>query len=117
MTVDKANNNVNFVRNDGQSYSVNFTAGGGTGGNDTYVQIGDATNGIKLNTGSKVVGTGVATPDGGAQALSGITINGEDFLVPTITANTGSNTDEDPYLTSIKLNGQTSLWPWIFGLC
>lgn len=109
VTVDKANNSVTFVRNDDTSYSVNFTAGGGanngTAYEDTFVQIGD-TNGIKLSTGSKVVGTGVATPDGNAQALSGLTINGEQFLVPTITANTGSDT-EAPYLTSIELNGQT----------
>ncbi|MBQ5636663.1 MAG: hypothetical protein IIV08_03825, partial [Selenomonadales bacterium] len=106
VTVDKANNNVNFVRNDGQSYSVNFTAGGGTNGADTFVQIGGA-NGLTLNTGSKVAGTGVATPDGNATALSGITINGEDFLVPVINANTEPATGEAPYLTSIELNGKT----------
>ena len=101
------NANVQFNRNDGNSYNVNFTAGGGTLNDpgDTYIKIG-GTDGIKLSTGSKVEGFGVVTPDGEATALSEISINGEQFLVPTINANTGSST-EAPYLTSIELNGKT----------
>ena len=45
------NANVQFNRNDGNSYNVNFTAGGGTLNDpgDTYIKIG-GTDGIKPST-------------------------------------------------------------------
>ena len=106
-------NDVQFNRNDSRSYGVNFTAGGGTYNDETkkyedsYVKISAGNSGvIKLSTGSIVKGHGVATPDGGAKALSEISINGEQFLVPTINGNPGTD-EEAPYLTSIKLNDKT----------
>ena len=106
-------NDVQFNRNDSSSYGVNFTAGGGTYNDETkkyedsYVKISAGNSGvIKLSTGSIVKGHGVATPDGGAKALSEISINGEQFLVPTINGNPGTD-EEAPYLTSIKLNDKT----------
>ena len=52
------NANVQFNRNNGEFYSMSFTAGGGNREDgDTYVQIGGGTTneGIKLFTGSKVI--------------------------------------------------------------
>ena len=104
-------NAVQFNRNDGGSYSVNFTAGGGayngTDYKDTYVQIGGE-NGIKLNTGSLVRGEGkVVAGSGENKSLSKITINGEVFNVPLVVpnANVGTNDPNAPVLESINLNG------------
>jgi len=85
VTGNDNNASVQFRRNNNTSYEVNFTSGGGITTNgiaeDTYLQISDGTNNVKLNTGSKVVANGSEEVTDGA--LTQLSVNGKVYSVAT----------------------------------
>ena len=87
--------------------TVTIAGGGGTGGKDTYVQVGIGTASQTFQTGSKVV----ANRDGAAGThlthLTHLTINGTDYAIPqgkTYTAGTNINITDDGVISATDAN-------------